>query len=190
MSLTLIFWGAPWFSDFASHSPEQEPLVTKLWGVCRAMPCLTRTCQGAAERGGIPEGAQYHGMAPRQFSFLSCSQAGHAKPRCGVSAFWRTKALHSWRKQRLLWAHAPSPWDALHQLCQKQQQWQWSGQPQWYQPSLAAVSLRCRMEKPSANASLAGSKVWMHFYSGITISVPSWPLVLPANLCKKSSSLQ
>lgn len=44
---------------------------------------------------------------------------------------------------------------------------------------LAAVSLRCRMEKPSANPSLVGSKVWMQFCSGIT-SVPSWPIILPS----------
>lgn len=191
MSLTLIFWGALWFSDFATHNPVPELLVPKLlkglqghaamwtWQMWGAI-----TCQGAAEKGGIPEGAQCHDMSPRWFRSLSRSQAEHVwkAPLWGscqwVGALWRTNVLHIKKATPVLGSGSLAMGGTAltvnnnsngndHQL-------------QWYWPSLAAVSLRCSMEKPSANASLVGSKVWMHFCSDTTVSVPSWFLVLPS----------
>lgn len=190
MSLTLIFWGAPWFPDFAFHSPVQEPLAPKLWGVCRATQpcrhkdvwgndCLTSTCQGAAEKGGIPEDVQHHNRGPRQFSFLSCSQAGHVwkaplwGTHPGVGAFCKADVLHAVEKATpalgshclaIGWTAATEPATTVLAMTRA-----------------AAVSLRCGMEKPPANASVLGSNVWMHFIvASSRISVPSWPLVLPS----------
>lgn len=139
MSLTLVFWGAPWLSDFASHNPVHEPLVPKLWGVFRAMhhvdmtdmwgegnDHLTSTCRELQRRVGsikVPN-------TMTQVQGGSASLAAHrlgmcGKPHCGVLALGSVPSaglmLCTQRgKKSLLWAHAALPWDALHQLSQQQ----------------------------------------------------------------------
>lgn len=117
MPSTLIFWGAPCLSDFASHNPVQVPLVPKLWGVCRAMQpyghdrcggmtalqTLTNTARKLQRRVGylrVPNittwvqgcSASHEGWACVESPTVGYSPWGQSE------SFWRINALHIMRK--------------------------------------------------------------------------------------------
>lgn len=116
-SLIQVFWRGPCFPDLALPTPRQEKLSSAkaLRGLawpCRHMNttgvwgnyCLTSTCWGAAEMGGIPEGAQGNARGPKavQLPQLLTGWSQMESPSLGCSQWasppWRTSAPHTMEK--------------------------------------------------------------------------------------------